>query len=58
MEVTCEEAEGAEFDEEGSALRMFAPSIRLCSPVQLEPFWPVFMVAGGEEEKVQEEDEG
>lgn len=49
MEVTCEEEEFA--DEEGCVLWMLPPSITLCSLVQLEPFWPFFMVAGGEEEK-------
>lgn len=60
MAVTCEEEveeeakeeEGVEVvEEEGSVFWTFPPNIRLCLLVQLEPFWPFFMVAGGEEER-------
>ncbi len=54
MEVTWEGVE-PELDEgveavevEGSEFWTFPPNMRLRSLVQLEPFWPFFMVAGGE----------
>lgn len=48
MEVTCEEeAEAEAVEEGGTVFWTFPPNIRLRSLVQLEPFWPFFMVAGG-----------
>lgn len=55
-EVTWEEGEEAEegaevVEDGGSAVWPFPPNIRLRSLVQLEPFWPFFRVAAGEEER-------
>lgn len=55
MEVTgvaeATEDEEAEVVEDGvSAFWTFPPNMRLRSLVQLEPLWPFFMLAGGEED--------
>lgn len=49
-----EEAEGVAVEEEGRAFWTFPPNIRLCSLVQLEPFWPFFKVAAAEAEAEEE----
>lgn len=55
MEVTWVEEEEAVEEEEVedgvNAFWTFPPNMRLRSLVQLEPFWPFFMVAGGEKDR-------